>query len=204
MAQAVYDQICKMDYFTPSQFSNEPAITLAEELNKVTPDGVNRFLFECDGSEAVESAMKLAKEYHYYNGKKGAFKVISRRGAYHGVNGIGIRALGTVMPMRHTVEPVAPGGVFVESPYCYRCPFGLEYPDCNMRCARDVERVIEFENPELISAFIAEPIQQGFGAYSQPPEYLPIIREICDKYNILLIIDEVICGFRQNRKVFRN
>jgi putrescine aminotransferase len=202
MAKAVYDQICTMDYFTPSQYANEPAIQLAEDLDKVTPKNINRFLFECDGSEAVESAMKLAKEYHNQNGKKAAYKVLSRRGAYHGVNGIGIRALGTVMPMRHNVEPVAPGGVFVESPYCYRCPFGLQYPSCDMRCARDVERIVEFENPELISTFMCEPVQQGFGAYTPPPEYFPIIREICDNYDILLVIDEVICGFGRTGKLF--
>ncbi len=106
----------------------------------------------------------LAKHYHYFNGNKACFKVISRKGAYHGVNGYGVRALGTVMPMRQIMEPVAPGAVFVESPYCYRCPYGLAYPDCDLRCARDIERAIEFENPELISAFIGEPIMQGFGA----------------------------------------
>lgn len=202
MAQAIYDQICALSYFTPSQYSNEPAMELARELSEVTPGAINRFNFECDGSEAVETAMKLARHYHYYTGKKEAFKIISRRGAYHGVNGIGIRALGTVAPMRQMMEPVAPGSIFVESPYCYRCPYGLRYPDCDIRCARDIERIIEFENPDQISAFIGEPIQQGFGAYAPPQEYFPIIREICDKYNILLICDEVICGFGRTGKWF--
>jgi len=202
MAQAVYDQIMQLSYFTPCQFANEPAIDLAGQLASLVPGDINHFVFECDGSEAVESAMKIAKQYQAYTGKQEAFKVISRRGAYHGVNGVGIRALGLVMTMRQVIEPVAPGGVFVESPYCYRCPYGLHYPDCDIKCARDVERIIEFEDPRQITAFIAEPIQQGFGAYAPPPEYFPIIQKLCDDYDILLIIDEVICGFGRTGKNF--
>jgi adenosylmethionine-8-amino-7-oxononanoate aminotransferase len=202
LAQAAHDQMCALAYFTPCQFTNRPAMDLAQKLAELTPENLNRFLFECDGSEAVESAMKLAKHYHYFRDDKGRFKVISRHGAYHGVNGIGIRALGTVMPMRQMMEPLAPGGVMVESPYCYRCPLNLTYPDCDMACARKVEQTIEFENPEQISAFIGEPIQQGFGALAPPQEYWPIIRDICDRHGILLIIDEVICGFGRTGKMF--
>ena len=202
IAQAVYDQCCELAYYSPCMFANEPAIQLAELLSKITPSPINRFTFECDGSEAVESAMKLAKHYHYYSGNKSRYKIISRIGAYHGVNGIGVRALGTVLPMRQMMEPIAPGGVFAQSPYCYRCPYNLSYPDCDIACARAVEQVIEFEAPELVSAFIGEPVQQGFGAYKPPKEYWTIIREICDKYGIVLIVDEVICGFGRTGKMF--
>jgi putrescine aminotransferase len=183
-------------------FANEPAIELAAVLSEIAPGGINRFTFECDGSEAVETAMKLAKHHHYFNGEKQRFKILSRRGAYHGVNGIGVRALGSVLPMRQMMEPLAPGSVFVESPYCYRCPFDLTYPNCDMECAAGIERTIEFEGPELFSVFIGEPIQQGFGTLVPPKEYWPIIREICDKHGILLIIDEVICGFGRTGKMF--
>jgi len=202
IARAAFDQMCKLHYVTPCGFANEPALELADLLSEITPGHINRFTFECSGSEAVDSALKLAKHYHYFKGNKACFKVISRKGAYHGVNGYGIRALGTVMPMRQIMEPVAPGGVFVESPYCYRCPLGLVYPDCDLKCARDIERTIEFENPELITAFIGEPVMQGFGALAPPGEYWPIVRDICDKYGILLIIDEVICGFGRTGKMF--
>lgn len=202
LAKAIYDQICQMSYFTPMMFTNAPAVELAEVLSKTVPGPINRFAFECDGSEAVETAMKLAKHYHYFKGEKERFKVISRKGAYHGVNGVGLRALGSVIPMRHMMEPLAPGSIFVESPYCYRCSFGLTYPDCDMACARNIEQVIEFEGPGLISAFIGEPIQQGFGALAPPEEYWPIVRKICDQYGILLIIDEVICGFGRTGKMF--
>lgn len=202
LAQAGYDQMCQLAYFTPMGFGNVPAMQLADKLAEITPDGIERFIFECDGSEAVETAMKLAKHYHYYRGDKGRFKVISRRGAYHGVNGIGIRALGIVMPMRQLMEPLAPGAAFIESPYCYRCPHKMSYPSCDLFCAKELARIIEFEGPEQISMFIGEPIQQGFGAYRPPAEYWPVIQEICDQYGILLVIDEVICGFGRTGRMF--
>lgn len=202
LAQAGYDQMCQMAYFTPMGFANVPAMKLADKLAEITPQGIEKFIFECDGSEAVETAMKIAKHYHYYRDDQGRFKIVSRRGAYHGVNGIGIRALGIVMPMRQLMEPLAPGAAFIESPYCYRCPHNLSYPACDMACARELNRIIEFEGPEQVSMFIGEPIQQGFGAYKPPPEYWPIIREICDQHGILLVIDEVICGFGRTGRMF--
>jgi len=202
IAQAVYDQICQLSYFTPMQFANPPAIKLAEVLKEIAPGKIDYFTFVCDGSEAVETAIKLARHYHAYKGDQKRYKVISRRGAYHGVTGGALRVLGTVLPMRQIMEPLAPGTIFVESPYCYRCPLHLTYPDCDLACAKDVERVIEFEDPEQISAFIGEPVQQGFGAYAPHPEYWKIIRKICDKYGILLIVDEVICGFGRTGEWF--
>jgi len=202
LAQAAYDQMCGLAYFTPMSYANVPAMRLAEVLAAITPADINRFTFECDGSEAVETAMKLAKHYHYYRGDKGRFKVLSRRGAYHGVSGIGIRALGSVLPMRQMMEPLAPGAVFIESPYCYRCPHHLSPQNCDIACAREMARIAEFEGPEQFSVFIGEPIQQGFGALSPPAGYWPLIREICDRYGILLIIDEVICGFGRTGKMF--
>ncbi len=202
IAQAVYDQICRLPYFTPMQFSNIPAMELAEVLAEITPGRINNFTFVCDGSEAVEAAIKLAKHYHHFKGDKKRYKVISRRGAYHGVTGGALSVLGTVLPMRQIMDPVVPGTVFVESPYCFRCPLHLTYPDCDIACAKDIERIIEFEDPGQISAFIGEPIQQAFGALAPPQEYWDIVRSMCDTYGILLIIDEVICGFGRTGKWF--
>ncbi len=202
LAQPIAIQAAELAYFTPMHFANPRAIELAEALAGLTPGKIANFLFVCDGSEAVESAMKLAKQYHYYRGDKGRFKVISRRGAYHGVTSLALRALGTALTMRQAMEPLAPGSVFVESPYCYRCALHLSYPACDLACARDLRRIIEFEGPEQISAFIGEPIQQGFGALAPPPGYWELIREICNDYGILLIIDEVICGFGRTGRWF--
>lgn len=202
LAQAAYDQMCRLAYYTPMGFTNMPAMALAQTLADIAPAGINRFTFECDGSEAVETAMKIAKHYHYYRGDKSRYKIISRRGAYHGVNGIGLRALGTVMPMRQVMEPLAPGAAFIESPYCYRCPHHLTPQNCDLACARELKRIVEFEGAEQISAVIGEPIQQAFGALKPPADYWPIIRDICDQYGILLIIDEVICGFGRTGTMF--
>ena len=202
MAEAIKVQAQKLGYFTPMHFTNDKALELAEVMSGIMPNGLNNFLFVCDGSEAVESAMKLAKHHHSAKGEKLRFKIISRRGAYHGVTSLALRALGTVLPMRQSMEPLTPGSVFAESPYCYRCPLHLEYPACDIACARDIRRYIEFEGPDTISAFIGEPIQQGFGALAPPPEYWPIVRKICDDYGILLIIDEVICGFGRTGRWF--
>jgi adenosylmethionine-8-amino-7-oxononanoate aminotransferase len=195
MAQAVADQILEMPYYTPMQFGNPRAVELAAVLATLAPPPINNFLFVSSGSEAVESALKLAKHYHHYRGERARFKVVSRRGAFHGVTGGALRVLGTVLPIRQMMEPLPPGTIFAESPYCYRCPLHLAYPACDLACARDVERLIQFEDPSQVIAFIGEPIQQAFGVCAPPREYWPIIREICDRYGILLIVDEVICGF---------
>ena len=195
MAEAISEQALRLHYFTPMQSANPASIELAAVLSDLTPGAINRFLFVCDGSEAVESALKLARHYHYYRGERWRFKVISRRGAFHGVTGGAMRVLGSVLPTRQIMEPHAPGTIFAESPYCYRCPLHLTYPSCNIACARDVERLIEFEDPAQVMCFIGEPIQQAFGAYAPPKEYWPIIQEICSKYGILVVVDEVICGF---------
>lgn len=195
MARAVAEQMAQLHYFTPMQFGNPRAIELAGVLADLAPGAINHFLFVCDGSEAVESALKLARHYHHYRGERWRFKVISRRGAFHGATGGALRVLGSVLPMRQMMEPLAPGTIFAESPYCYRCPLHLSYPACDIACARDVERLVQFEDPGQVMAFIGEPIQQSFGACRPPREYWPIIREICDQYGILLIVDEVICGF---------
>lgn len=202
LAQAVYDQAVKMNYFTPVGFTNQPAEDLARVLAGLTPGELSRFAFVCDGSEAVETAMKLARHYHAARGEKQRFKIVARRGAYHGVMASCLRALGTLYPMRTMMEPLPPGSVFVESPYCYRCPFRMTYPACDLACGRDVARIIEFEGPDLVSAFIGEPVQQGFGALKAPDGYWETVRETCDRYGVLLVIDEVICGFGRTGKWF--
>lgn len=202
IAQAVADQLLQLHYYTPMQYGNPRAIELATVLAGLTPPGITQFLFVSSGSEALESALKLVRHYHHYRGERWRFKVISRRGAFHGVTGGALRVLGTTLPTRHLAEPLPPGTVFAESPYCYRCPLHLAYPSCDLACARDVERLIEFEDPAQIGAFVGESIQQGFGACVPPPEYWPIIRQICDRHGILLIVDEVICGFGRTGKWF--
>lgn len=108
IAQAVYDQICELSYFTSMQFANIPAIKLANVLTEIAPGKIDKFFFVCDRSEAVESAIKFAKHYHYFKADKRRYKIISRRGAYHGATSGALNVLGTVMSMRQIMEPLAP------------------------------------------------------------------------------------------------
>ncbi|MBU2600893.1 MAG: aspartate aminotransferase family protein [Actinobacteria bacterium] len=202
LAQAMAEQAEKLCYFTPMQYSNPPAIGLAKKLASLLPGDVNEVFFASSGSEAVESALKLAKQHYYYKGEQKRYKIIARRGAYHGQTMGALSILGSVHPMRQVMEPAVPGAVFVDPPYCYRCPWKQSYPGCDLLCAETVKDAIEFEMPDMVAAVIGEPIMQGFGALAMPKEYWQRVREICDHYDILLIVDEVITGFGRTGTMF--
>jgi adenosylmethionine-8-amino-7-oxononanoate aminotransferase len=158
--------------------------------------------FVCDGSEAVESAFKIAKQWAYHKGYQRKYKIISRRRAYHGSTMGALAATGTMSPLREIMEPLPPGYFFASAPYCYRCDFGLSYPDCNLQCAASVEQIIQHEGADNVAAFIGEMVMAAGGCIAPPPEYWPRIREICDQYGVLLIDDEVVCGFGRTGKFF--
>ncbi|HEX5498024.1 MAG TPA: aminotransferase class III-fold pyridoxal phosphate-dependent enzyme, partial [Thermomicrobiales bacterium] len=159
-----------------------------------TPDGLEKVLFVNDGSEAVEAAIKIAKQYHAHTGKPRANKIISRWNAYHGATMGAIGAtdwLGT----RHVAEPAVPGYSLIPGPSHYRNPFGMDDEAYADFCATYLERQIEHEGPDYVAAFIAEPVMQANGVQMPPAAYVQRVREICDRYGVLLIVDEVICGF---------
>jgi adenosylmethionine-8-amino-7-oxononanoate aminotransferase len=105
-------------------------------------------------------------------------------------------------PLREIMEPLPPGYRFASAPYCYRCDFGQSYPDCQLQCAASVEQIIQHEGPDNVAAFIGEMVMAAGGCIAPPPEYWPRIREICDQYGVLLIDDEVVCGFGRTGKFF--
>jgi adenosylmethionine-8-amino-7-oxononanoate aminotransferase len=113
-----------------------------------------------------------------------------------------LSALGFLNPMRNIMAPLVPGHAFLIPPYCYRCPLNLTYPACDLACAAALDSLIQFEGPDLVAAFIAETLMQGVGALPPPEGYFDRIRQICDKYGVLLIIDEVIVGFGRTGKMF--
>jgi adenosylmethionine-8-amino-7-oxononanoate aminotransferase len=202
LADAMAAQAEKLCYFTPMAFSNPPAIELATKVASLLPGDLNEVFFASSGSEAVESALKLAKQHYYYKGEQKRFKIIARRGAYHGQTMGSLSILGSVSPMRQVMEPAVPGAVFVDAPYCYRCPWNQRYPGCDLLCAKTVENAIEFELPEMTAAVIGEPAMQGYGALAMPPEYWSEVRAICDRHGVLLIVDEVITGFGRTGTMF--
>jgi adenosylmethionine-8-amino-7-oxononanoate aminotransferase len=157
--------------------------------------------FECAGSEVTEAAFKLARQYHRLTGNPGKYKIISRYLSWHGSTLGSLSASG--LKSRRTVnEPLAPGFLHVFPPTCYRCPFGKSYGDCGITCATIVNDVIEMEDPSTVAAVIVEPIGHTGGIIDPPPEYLPILRELCDKHNVLLIFDEIITGMGRTGQLF--
>jgi len=151
------------------------------------------------GSEANESAMKLAKRVRH---KVGGYKFISRLGAYHGATFGANTATGLVMSKPAWVEPLVPGFVHVPLPYCYRCSFGQKYPSCELECAKIIEQYIIQEGPELYAGVILEPILSAKGVIVPPPEYLKMVRDICSRYDIVLIFDEIVSGFGRTGRMF--
>ena len=195
IAKAVYDQLSRLHYVGTCDNFVEPAVRLAAKLATLTPGRLDTVMYVSGGSEAVESALKLAKQYHIHTGKKPrAHKIISRWNAYHGAT-MGALAVNDWLGTRHISEPGVPGTSFIPAPTRYRNFLGMSDQDYGNYCADFLEQQILREGPEYVAAFIAEPVMQAHGVQIPPPNYFPRVREICDRYNVLLIIDEVITGF---------
>jgi adenosylmethionine-8-amino-7-oxononanoate aminotransferase len=154
------------------------------------------------GSEAVETAIKLARQAHLENGQMQRYLVIARRQSYHGATLGALSATG-MGPRRAPYLPLLLDFPHIAPAYCYRCPFDREYPGCDLACAHELEEAILRAGPERVSAFIAEPVVgSACGATVPPPEYFPLIREICSRYGVLFIADEVITGFGRTGRHF--
>jgi len=203
IADAVLKQMTELAYY-PEQTAAPPTIRLAEKIGELTPGDLERSWLVAGGSEANETAIKMARAYHARRGNGGRYKIISRRGSYHGATG-GVawmgRSQGGVNLSDYEPEPL--GLVSAPQPYPYRCEFGGQTPsECAVLCAEALERVILSEGPDMVAAFIGEPITSSIGAIVPGPEYWPRVREICDRYGVLLIDDEVVCGFGRTGRMF--
>lgn len=202
LARAAAEQIEQVAYVNTFAYTTPVAIDLASKLAEITPEGIERFFFVNSGSEAVETAIKMAQQWHYINGDKKRTKIIARRGSYHGQTLGAMSVNGSAYTNRLPFEPLSPHARFVPGINCYRCPYEKTYPECNVFCARAYEQMIEFEKPESIAAIIAEPISTANGAFVPWQEYWQTLRALCDKHGILLIADEVINGFGRTGKWF--
>lgn len=199
IARSAYEQMKALAYVPMTQ-SHEPAILLAEKLNDWL-EGEYRIFFSNSGSDANEVAFKIARQYHHQNGEPTRHKFISRHRAYHG-NSMG--ALGATGQAARKIkyEPLGVGFSHVPPPYCYRCPFGRNKDGCGLECATIYEEVIRWEGPETVAAVIMEPVITGGGMIVPPPDYMRTVQEICQRYGVLLIVDEVICGFGRSGQKF--
>jgi adenosylmethionine-8-amino-7-oxononanoate aminotransferase len=192
LAEAASRQAAQLGFYPLWSFGHEPGIRLATRLADLAPGDLNRVFFTSGGSEAVESAWKLAMQYHRATGQPQRRKVLSRNLAYHGTT-LGALSLTGVAGYRAPFEPLVPGAVKVHNTNRYRCT--LCHGSCALQCADDVEARILMEGPDTVAAVIAEPLQNAGGAFAPPPGYWQRLREICDRYGVLLISDEVICAF---------
>ena len=202
LADVAREQMAKLGYANTFAYANKPAVDLASKVASVAPPSINKALFVNSGAEAVETAIRMAKQFHYNNGDKGKYKVISRVGSYHGVTMGALAVNGSNYVNRAPFEPLVPGNVAVPNILCARCPYEKTFPECDVFCARTIEDTIKFHRPETIAAFIGEPISTANGNWVPDKKYWQVIRELCDKYNIVLIADEVINGFGRTGKWF--
>jgi adenosylmethionine-8-amino-7-oxononanoate aminotransferase len=198
---AIRRQLDTLHFSPPMHGTNAPAVQLAALLAELAPGDLSAVKFQCGGSEVTEAAIKLARQYHRRTGNPGKYKVLSRYLSWHGSTLGSLSASG--LKGRKTVnEPLAPGFIHFFPPTCYRCPFGKAYPGCGITCATLVDGVIDMEDPDTVAAVMVEPIGHTGGIIDPPPEYLPILREVCDRRNVLLIFDEIITGAGRTGHLF--
>lgn len=194
IAAELRDQAETIAYVHLSLYSSRPLQRWADALLDTAPKNLTRVYPVSGGSEANETAIKLARQYHLQRGRSGKYKVISRRVSYHGAT-LGVLSLTGQTARRRAFAPMMVHQPRAAPAYCYRCPFDKTPDACSLECADDLERVIVQEGPENVSAFIAEPVSGASAPGVYPPDsYWERIREICDRYDVLLIADEVMSG----------
>ena len=203
IAAAAAEQLKKLPYMTNFWgFTHPAAIECGQRLSQLVPEGLDHFCFTNGGSESVETSFQLARKYWKIKGTN-KYKIISLYNSYHGVMYGAVTATGLAMgAFSSGYTPLVPGFIKAPSYYCYRCMLGLNYPECGIECATQLERIIQLEGADSVAAFIAEPVHGTAGHISPPPEYWPMVRDICTRYDVLLIADEVMAGFGRTGKAF--
>jgi adenosylmethionine-8-amino-7-oxononanoate aminotransferase len=199
--ESIVDQMHQVTFAPPLAATNTAALRLAERLSALTPAQFNVFKFSSGGSEAVEMAFKLARQYHKQTGHPEKYKIIGAYGAYHGGTYGALSASGTGA-RRASFEPMMAGFVHVHPPNFARCPLRLSAAQCEISCVLQFEEAIRREGPGTVAAVIVEPVLNVEGLIAPPPSYFQHLRAICDKYDVLLIYDEVISGFGRTGTLF--
>jgi adenosylmethionine-8-amino-7-oxononanoate aminotransferase len=195
IAAAAAEQMTKMAFFPLWTYAHPKAIELAEKIASLAPGDLNRVFFTSGGGEAVESAWKLARQYHKMRGDTDRYKVISRDVAYHGTT-MGALTITSLQGYRTPFEPLVPGAVKVPAVNFYRATkFADDFEAFGLWQAHQIEEAILREGPETIAAVFIEPVQNAGGCFAPPPGYWQSVREICDRYGVILVSDDVICAF---------
>jgi adenosylmethionine-8-amino-7-oxononanoate aminotransferase len=200
--EAIRKQMEILCFSPPMHGTNPVAVQLANLLAELAPGDLSAVKFQTGGSEVTEAAIKLARQYHRLSGNSGKYKIISRYLSWHGST-LGALSASGLKGRRTVNEPLAPGFLHVFPPTCYRCPFGKTSPrDCGITCATIIDDVIEMEDSATVAAVMVEPIGHTGGIIDPPPDYLPILREVCDRHDVLLIFDEIITGIGRTGEMF--
>ena len=202
LAEVAAAQMRQLAYVSAANYTSVPAVILSERIAQLTPGDLERVFLCSGGSEAVETALKIAKQVQFLRGFPKRYKIIARRGGYHGST-FGAMSIssnrGETEPL---FGPFMHGVIHVPNVDRYRNDFGLSGPEGDMMAARYLEQEIRFQGPETVAAFIGEPISTAWGSHVPCPEYWQEIRRICDTYGVLLIMDEVINGWGRTGKLF--
>jgi taurine--2-oxoglutarate transaminase len=193
VVKAIQEQAAKLCFVHPGNATDVRGL-LGKKLAEVTPGNLKKTFFTLGGAEANENAIKIAR---FYTGRN---KIMARYRSYHGATHGSIALTGDYR--RLAVEPAMPGGVHFLDPYCYRCPFGQKKETCQRECISHVEEIIKYEGPDKIAAIIMEGVVGSNGLIVPPDDYWPRVRQICEKYGILLISDEVMSGWGRTGKWF--
>jgi adenosylmethionine-8-amino-7-oxononanoate aminotransferase len=202
LAEAASKQASELAYFPLWSYAHPQAVALAERLAANTPGDLNRVFFTTGGSEAVESAWKLARQYFRATGRPGKYKVLSRYIAYHGTT-MGALSITGIPSVRAPYEPLVPGAFKVPNTNFYHAPeHGDDLEAFGQWAANEIARTIEYEGPDTVAAVYLEPVQNSGGCFPPPPGYFERVREICDEYDVLLVSDEVICSFGRLGEMF--
>jgi len=195
LAEAAYKQAADLAFFPLWSYAHPKAIELADRLAALAPGDLNRVFFTTGGGEAVESAWKVARQYFKLTGQPTRHKVISRAVAYHGTT-MGALSITGIPAAKQDFEPLVPGAVKVANTNFYRAPeHGDDYEAFGRWAADEIARAIEYEGPDTVCCVFLEPVQNSGGCFPPPPGYFARVREICDRYGVLLVSDEVICAF---------
>lgn len=199
--EAAVAQMNKMMYSSILRgYSNAASIEYGQKLAKVVPKGLDHFLFTMTGADANDCAFKIANLYHKTKGER-RYKILSLFNSYHGTSRGTGGASGVGRGLNAEFSPCG-DHLHIPNYFCYRCPLHKEYPSCDIECAKFLDYVIENEGKENVACFIAEPVQGAGGFISPPPEYFPMVREICSNHGVLFIADEVMTGFGRTGKMF--
>ncbi len=203
LADAAYRQMQQLEFLDVFRYASPPAIELAARLAEITPGSLSRVHYTPGGSEAVETAIKVAKQYQYLRGEPGRYKVITREGAYHGCTFGAMAVDGDYFGTRvHMYDPLPPFGRVSPAPYHYRCKHCATQEACTLNCVNDLEQVILNEGPETVAAVIMDPCSTASAVSIPPSGYMPRVRQLCDQYGLIFIMDEIISGFGRTGKMF--